>query len=50
MQVTEYIHKGAFIAVYRPELTEEERKRRESNIRHTLNCFSRGKQNAEKKN
>lgn len=49
MQVTEYIHNGAIIAVYRPELTEEERKRRESNIERALTGFSRGKQNEEKK-
>lgn len=50
MQVTEYIHNGVIIAVYRPELTEEERKRRESNIERALNCFCRVKENEEKKN
>lgn len=49
MQVTEYIHNGAIIAVYRPELTEEERKRRESNVERALNCFCRVKQDEEKK-
>ena len=47
MQVTEYIHNGAIIAVYRPELTEEEREKRESNIERALVSFSRGNQNEE---
>ena len=47
MQVTEYIHNGAIIVVYRPELTEEERKKRENNIKRALDCY--GKERYEKK-
>lgn len=50
MRIHEYIHNGAIIAVYRPELTEEERKKREGNIERALNCFSRVKQDEENKN
>ena len=49
MQVTEFIHNGAIIAVYRPELTEEERNKRESNIERALDCFGRVKQDEENK-
>jgi hypothetical protein len=48
MQVTEYINNGAIIAVYRPELTEEERKKRESNVESALDCFCRVKQDEKK--
>ena len=48
MQVNEYIHNGAIIVVYRPELKEEERKKQESNIKHALDCY--GKEEYEKKN
>lgn len=48
MQVTEYIHNGSIIAVYRPELTEEERTKRKDNIKRALNCCGRSKD--EKKN
>lgn len=43
MRVTEHIHNGAIIAVYRPELTEEERERRESTIERALDSFERSK-------
>lgn len=43
MQVTEYIHNNCTIIVYRPELTEEERKKRENDIKRALNCYGRGK-------
>ena len=48
MQVTEYIHNGAIIVVYSPELTEEERKKQENNIKRALDCY--GKEEYEKKN
>lgn len=48
MQVTEYTHNGAIIVVYRPELTEEERKKRENNIKRALDCY--GKERYEKNN
>ena len=39
MQVNEYINNGCIIAVYRPELTEEETKKREQNIVRALNAY-----------
>lgn len=37
--VNEYIHNGCIIAVYRPELTEEETKKREQHIIRALNAY-----------
>lgn len=52
MRVHEYIHNGCIIAVYRPDLTEEERKKQESNIKCALECFgrSRDEKKIEKRN
>lgn len=47
MQITEYIHNGCIIVVHRPELSEEERNKRESNVERALNCFCRVKQDEE---
>jgi len=43
MKVTEYTYNGAIIVVYRPELTEEERKKQENNIVIALNAYGKEK-------
>ena len=42
VSINEYIHNGCIIAVYRPELTEEEKKKREQNINRALDVYGRG--------
>lgn len=37
--IHEYTHNGAIIVVYRPELTNEERAKRENTVKRALNCY-----------